>query len=89
MVDQAHEKETRARETIQSLKLEITNLSKLVEQGAGLSIGQEQGVNELLKQKEDLQKYVLVYITNSIMEVGREGGRDWQSHHVRVGRNNT
>ena len=59
MVDQAHEKETRARETIQSLKLEITNLSKLVEQGAGLSIGQEQGVNELLKQKEDLQKSVI------------------------------
>ncbi len=57
MVDQAQEKETRAREKIQSLKLEITNLSKLVEQGAGLSIGQEQGVNELLKQKEDLQKY--------------------------------
>ena len=41
MVDAAHEKETRARETIQSLKLEISNLSKLVEQGAGLSMGQE------------------------------------------------
>ena len=41
MVDAAHEKETRARETIQQLKLEISNLSKLVEQGAGLSMGQE------------------------------------------------
>ena len=41
MVDAAHEKETRARETIQSLKLEISNLSKLVEQGAGLTVGQE------------------------------------------------
>ena len=41
MVDAAHEKETRARETIQSLKLEISNLSKLVEQGAGLTMGQE------------------------------------------------
>ena len=41
MVDGAHEKETRARETIQSLKLEIANLSKLVEQGAGLTMGQE------------------------------------------------
>ncbi len=41
MVDAAHEKETRARETIQSLKLEIANLSKLVEQGTGLSMGQE------------------------------------------------
>jgi predicted translin family RNA/ssDNA-binding protein len=41
MVDAAHEKETRARETIQSLKQEISNLSKLVEQGAGLTMGQE------------------------------------------------
>ncbi|XP_064600239.1 cilia- and flagella-associated protein 58-like [Liolophura sinensis] len=56
MVDAAHEKETRARETIQSLKLEIANLSKLVEQGAGLTMGQEHSVNELLKIKEDLTK---------------------------------
>ncbi len=41
MVDGAHEKETRARETIQSLKLEIANVSKLVEQGAGLTMGQD------------------------------------------------
>lgn len=41
MVDAAHDKEQRARETIQSLKLEISNLSKLVEQGAGLSMGQD------------------------------------------------
>ena len=41
MVDAAAEKEARARETIQSLKLEIANLSKLVEQGAGLTMGQE------------------------------------------------
>lgn len=41
MVDGATEKETRTRDTIQSLKLEIANLTKLVEQGAGLSMGQE------------------------------------------------
>ena len=41
MVDAAHDKEQRARETIQSLKLEISNLSKLVEQGAGLTMGQD------------------------------------------------
>ncbi|KAK2163802.1 hypothetical protein LSH36_74g11133 [Paralvinella palmiformis] len=56
MVDAAHEKETRARETIQSLKLEISNLSKLVEQGAGLTMGQEHSVNELLKVKEELTR---------------------------------
>ena len=41
MVDASHEKESRAKETIQSLKIEISNLTKLVEQGAGLSVGQE------------------------------------------------
>lgn len=56
MVDAAHDKEQRARETIQSLKLEISNLSKLVEQGAGLSMGQDHSVNELLKIKDDLTK---------------------------------
>jgi chromosome segregation ATPase len=35
MVDAAHEKEQRAKETIQSLRIEINNLSRLVEQGAG------------------------------------------------------
>jgi chromosome segregation ATPase len=37
MVDAAHEKEQRAKETIQSLRIEINNLSKLVEQGAGIN----------------------------------------------------
>lgn len=41
MVDAAHDKETRARDTINQLKLEIANLTKLVEQGAGLSFGQD------------------------------------------------
>jgi len=56
MVDTATERETRARETIQSLKVEISNLTKLVEQGTGLSMGQESSVNELLKVKEELTK---------------------------------
>ena len=54
MVDASHEKEARAKETIAQLKSEITNLSRLVEQGAGLSMGQESQVNELLKDKDDL-----------------------------------
>ena len=40
MVDSSHEKEARAKETISQLKTEISNLSRLVEQGAGLSVGQ-------------------------------------------------
>ena len=56
MVDAAYEKEQRARDTIQSLKMEIANLSKLVEQGAGLGMGTEHSVSDLLKMKEDLTK---------------------------------
>ncbi|XP_041123784.1 cilia- and flagella-associated protein 58 [Polyodon spathula] len=56
MVDAAHEKEQRAKETIHALKQEIANLTKLVEHGAGLSVGQEHSVKDLLKVKEDLTK---------------------------------
>lgn len=48
------EKEQSAKEAIQSLKLEIANLTKLVEQGAGLTVGQEQNVNELIRVRDDL-----------------------------------
>ena len=41
---------------ISQLKLEMNNLTRLVEAGAGLSIGEEATMNELLKQKEDLTK---------------------------------
>uniref|UniRef100_A0A061SN17 Flagellar associated protein n=1 Tax=Tetraselmis sp. GSL018 TaxID=582737 RepID=A0A061SN17_9CHLO len=56
MVDASHEKESRAKETIQQLKLEIANLTRLVEQGAGFGLGEESTVNELLKQKEELTR---------------------------------
>uniref|UniRef100_A0A2C9K519 Cilia- and flagella-associated protein 58 central coiled coil domain-containing protein n=1 Tax=Biomphalaria glabrata TaxID=6526 RepID=A0A2C9K519_BIOGL len=56
MVDAAHEKEVKSKETAQRLKAEIEQLSKLVEQGAGLSMGQDHSVNELLKVKEDLTR---------------------------------
>ncbi|CAF4747974.1 unnamed protein product, partial [Rotaria socialis] len=54
MVDAAHEKEQRAKETIQSLRIEINNLSKLVEQGAGVTMGQEHDVNDLMKMRDEL-----------------------------------
>lgn len=56
MVDTAHDKESRARDTINQLKLEISNLTKLVEQGAGLSFGQDTNVQELMKMKDELTK---------------------------------
>ncbi|KAL3144393.1 hypothetical protein ABBQ32_004147 [Trebouxia sp. C0010 RCD-2024] len=56
LVDASHEKEARAKDMISQLKLEMNNLTRLVEAGAGLSIGEEATMNELLKQKEDLTK---------------------------------
>ncbi|XP_062927180.1 cilia- and flagella-associated protein 58 [Mobula hypostoma] len=56
MVDTALEQEKRGKETIRSLKQEISNLTRLVEQGAGLSLGQESSVNDLLKIQEQLTK---------------------------------
>ncbi|KAH0623769.1 hypothetical protein JD844_006885 [Phrynosoma platyrhinos] len=56
MVDAAYEKEQKAKETIMSLKEEILNLTKLVEQGSGLSLGQEHNMRELLKFKEEVSK---------------------------------
>lgn len=52
--DSYNEKEQYAKEAITSLKQEIANLTKLVEQGAGLTMGQEQNVNELMKNRDEL-----------------------------------
>merc|ERR1719482_1919262 len=56
MVEASHEKEQRAKETIHNLKIEISNLSRLVEQGAGLSINQENTVSNLRQQANDLMR---------------------------------
>ncbi len=55
-MDASHEKEAQANGTVQKLKAEISNLTRLVEQGTGLSIGQEHSVKELLKIKDELTK---------------------------------
>lgn len=54
MVEASHEKEQRAKDTIHTLKVEIANLSHLVEQGAGLSVNQENTVNSLISQRDEL-----------------------------------
>eukprot|EP00929_Paragymnodinium_shiwhaense_P008461 TRINITY_DN112414_c0_g1_i1.p1 TRINITY_DN112414_c0_g1~~TRINITY_DN112414_c0_g1_i1.p1 ORF type:complete len:861 (+),score=377.43 TRINITY_DN112414_c0_g1_i1:153-2735(+) len=56
MVEASHEKEQRAKETIHNLKVEIASLSHLVEQGAGLSVNQENTVNSLITQRDELAK---------------------------------
>merc|ERR1712062_223514 len=57
MVETSHEKEQRAKEAIQNLKAEIAKLGRYVEQGAGLSINQENMVNQLVQEKNDLIKH--------------------------------
>lgn len=56
MVDASHEKEAQANDTIQKLKQEISNLTKLVEQSTGLAVGQDYSVKTLIQQKESLTK---------------------------------
>ena len=58
MVDTAQNKEKQAKRTVQQLRAEINNLSTLVERGAGLNIGQETTVNELLRMKQQLKDEV-------------------------------
>lgn len=53
-MDAAQEKEKNAKTTMAALKLEIANLNRLVEQGAGLSLGQENTVHDLLADKQKL-----------------------------------
>ena len=58
IVDAAQEKEKRARETITKLKGEIEKLTRIVDQGAGLSMNQENALNELMEDKARLLKEV-------------------------------
>ena len=56
MVDTAHEKESRSKETIQQLKREATTLQQLVEQGTALTQGHEITLAELTAEKKELMK---------------------------------
>ncbi|XP_046510514.1 cilia- and flagella-associated protein 58 isoform X3 [Equus quagga] len=56
MVDSAYDKEQKAKETILALKEEIVNLTRLVEQGSGLSMDHDSNIRDLLKFKEEVTK---------------------------------
>ena len=56
LVDQAKAKEEKARKIIGDLRAEIAHLNKIVEQGSGLSIGQDNTVHNLMRQKDELKK---------------------------------
>lgn len=56
LVEQAKEKEEKARKIIQDLKGEIAHLHKIVEQGSGLTFSQDNNVQQMLQQKQALQQ---------------------------------
>ena len=60
MVEIAQEKEQKSKDTIESLKVEITNLSKLAEQGSATSMSQQQSLQEISDQITALKKEVPV-----------------------------
>ena len=65
LVEQAKEKEEKARKIITDLKGEIAHLHKIVEQGSGLSFSQDNTVQSLMQAKEELKKE----LTNKIQQV--------------------
>jgi methylphosphotriester-DNA--protein-cysteine methyltransferase len=56
LVETAKEKEEKAKKIISELKSEIGHLHNIVQQGSGLSIGQDNTVHNLMRQKEELKK---------------------------------
>ena len=48
--------ETRAKETITQLKLEIANLTQVVEEGAGFNLEEESAIEELVRRRDELIK---------------------------------
>ena len=54
--DAAHEQEQRSRELVSSLRQQVTELDALVEKTAGLSMGQEAYLRDLLTAKKDREE---------------------------------
>jgi hypothetical protein len=46
----------KSKSNIESLRSQITQLGKIVEEGSGMAIGQDSTVNELLRAKDELSK---------------------------------
>jgi chromosome segregation ATPase len=76
MVDASHEKEARAKDSIQGLKLEIANLGSVVERGPdAMTAGMDQTVEELIAAKEalaaerDAQVDQIVSLRNEVAEM--------------------
>ncbi len=77
-VEKAKEKEERSKKMVQDLKEEISHLNSIVGQGATLSLGPENNVDELLKTKANLttqneeKKQRIVILENEINAIRTE-----------------
>lgn len=79
MVDATKEKESRAKETIQQLKLEIADLSRQVEEGAGASSAEQDAqldalvaAKDALVEERDAQVNQIVALRDEVMAVGEK-----------------
>jgi hypothetical protein len=64
--------EVQAKQTIQALKAEIANLSRLAESGAAMSLAEDATLAELMKQKEELLRERDVQVGGTCQQ-GRQG----------------
>ncbi len=72
LVYMSQEKEMRGKEQLNQLKEEMSNLSKLVERGNGLSVNQENMMKEFKQAKEELQMEVQLVEQNKVQDDLRE-----------------
>lgn len=65
MVDNAHEKESKAKDTIQMLRKEVSRLTTLVERGSGLTLDQETGLRDIVERKRVLANERDTHVRNA------------------------
>ena len=56
IIETVKEKEEKNKQTITELKSEIQNLGKIIEEGTGLNLGQDNTINELIRAQEELTR---------------------------------
>eukprot|EP00796_Vickermania_ingenoplastis_P008590 gene8590-6030_t len=71
MADTAHQREKESRETIQVLKQQVQDLDALVSQSAGLTMGQEAYLRDLINTKRQLEDEHLL-LSSRVAHLGQE-----------------
>ena len=59
LVEQAKNNEEKARKIISDLKNEISHLSKIVDKGSGLNVGEDNSVTKMMEEKAKLENQVI------------------------------